>query len=845
MAYDSAKLPALEVGTESVDGMYGVGIQTPELTKKGKVTRTAFRDAQQAWSVYNSLESDNRYRTSINAEIVSRHTGKPPRVPEELKANSQGWRSNFPTLSLMGIESRITARLISAIDSLRVLTNSRLPESIENHDIKSKKFQDRITSYIRRWDGWRPFMAALCTENVLIGYALATLLDDYNWRPRLRRSDEAFLPQGCAQSPDYLQVAGIKESFLIHECMNWIENQEAADVAGFDVKNVIQSINRSMPRNPLWDQQGQGNLSRTYQDLMREGNVGLAYSTGAKGVDVAHMVGIENEPPHNISHYILDRNNEHNPLFYKENRYNSMRDCLCMFTLEPGNSTYYGSKGVGRKCVNIAAAIDAAMNDAVDNFRLSTLAVLRSSAQGGVATQVRMTNPFVIVTTDAELEQKVFNFNPEAPKALAAMLQLTMENAVGEYVSDLPADPVNPEKKERTATGERIDYQREQQQTVAFVARFLGQFFDMVQAMQKRLCNPETNDEEAQAFQKDLQAIDGLQPDEIKILAKSATAEVVQDLAAQRNQQMDAIAQKYMGNPNVNQMKLLDYDIAAMSSPAVADELILPQGYDPTVKAENVRQQIIENATIQTGESVPISPRDEDKDHLDLLVGAIKHAMPGLMNKSINDPDLPQLLDNLNAALRHGDAHVDAMTKKGGKNGVKMAAPYKNFMDEAEKQLTAGAKALQDNQQQQQQAPPGQQQGAPPMGAAMNGSKPAAPASNQKESLSIAYKDAGPFIKAQMEKLAGFIPDPAHGPPPQAPPAPEPQPGPGEPPIVPPPPPEPPPPPVVNVAPPVIPAPVVNVAPPAVHVHLHKKSKVTLRKDKTGRTIGADVEHFT
>ncbi len=58
----------------------GVGIQPPELSKKGKVTRSAIKDSDQAWQIYCSLENDNCTCTSINAKIVARHTGKPARV---------------------------------------------------------------------------------------------------------------------------------------------------------------------------------------------------------------------------------------------------------------------------------------------------------------------------------------------------------------------------------------------------------------------------------------------------------------------------------------------------------------------------------------------------------------------------------------------------------------------------------------------------------------------------------------------------------------------------------------------------------------------------------------------
>jgi hypothetical protein len=701
---NSVKLPAKDIGSDEV---YNDGVQSPSVSAKGKPRKKALRDEAQCFAVYDQLETDNRHRTSINAEVVSRHTGKPPHDPKVLEAHAQNWRSNFPTLSLMGIESRITARLVNTIDNLRTLTNSRLPESIDDHDAKSKRFQDRLTSYVRRWTGWRPFVSQLWSEVVLIGYGCVGLLDDYNWRPRLFRSDEAFLPQGCPQFAEYVQIAGLKQSFMIHEAVAWIENgPDVADVAGYQFDNVIESVNHATPKNPLWDQPGQGNVSRAYQDLVREGNLGMSYSTGAKGINVAHVLAIEPEKDADgkqVTHYMIDRDNAHKALLIRENRFKSMKDAICLFTLEPGNSTYYGSKGLGRKCVNITTAMDVAANDAVDAYRLSALGTLVTDAKSGMNAQFEIKNPFVIVKTDGELQQKqTFNFNAEGFKALYAQLGMILENSVGEYLPNIPADPIDPTKKSRTATGERIDFQREQEQSIAFIARGLGQFFDMMQSIQNKISDFETDDEDALAFQKDLMEIDHLTQEEIQMLAKANTAEVVQDLASQKNQQFDQVAQKYMNSPFVNQLKLVRGDISALTSPQVAEDLILPEQIDPTVAAEQVRQQIIENAAIQIGDSVPISPRDDDKEHLQVIIGEFGKAMQGIQKKQATDEDLPGILDNLNALSVHGGAHISSWLKKSGGRPTPEIQQYEQKLKSLDVDLTKLASLLQKVKSQQQ-----------------------------------------------------------------------------------------------------------------------------------------------
>lgn len=752
----------------------GTGINVPNIDADTlEVRNPAILDGDQAWSVYVSLETSNRNRTSVNSELDARYFGKQPHDNEALRSANQGWRSNFPTLSLAGMVDQVVGRLISVCDNLRTLTNSKLRYGDEkakaDMEEKTRKFQDGVTQTIRRWRGWRALITSICKEVVLIGYSCPASIDQYEWRPRFYRSDAAFLAEGSAQYPESVQTAGFKQSVLIHEQFDYIskirdkggqvnekESREVAEVAGWNVEPVVDALNNSMPKQPTRD--ANANAARVYQDMAREINLGMSYQTGSKVVDWAILLAQETDTG-KVSKFIVNRNQSHQTLFQQHSLFNSMSECIHPFTLEPGNLAYYGSKGMGRMLINITTAMDVAANDAVDAFRLSGLKTLIADAKGGINAQIKVTNPFVQVTTDAQLGEQDFNFNAEAFVALYSKLGDIAQLAAGAYLPNQMSE--SKPGKDRTATEEMIDRQREVEAQQAFVARFLGQFYDMIFAMQKRLCDPESPDEEAQKLQQMLLK-EGLSQEELEELRMTATVESIQDLAQIAWQQISSLYMIYKGNPFVDQIKLLKKDIAARSSPQIADELVLPDEIDPTMEAEQKRLQTLESAAMQLGDPVSISPRDFDKVHLDVIDGQIEQAIPGIVQKAkTGSQDLEGILKNLQLVNTHAQEHIESWEIKGGKEATEEIGPYKekvqqftNLLKQGQAELerfrTKQAADMQKAQQEQAQA------GA--MGGGMNGQPPPMPEHIMKIASSIDYKSAPWDIRRQIEAMGGLVP---------------------------------------------------------------------------------------
>lgn len=690
---DDSVLPSKDPNSDNT----GIGVNTPELDKDGKVKRKAITSVTQAWSVITALYQNGEKRNKINAEISSRYNGKQPYDPKLLKDQGRDWEMNFPTLFMAGLIDRIVPTLINSIDGARYLTQATLPEEfngqiIEGREQKIETFREMLTKYLRRWRGWRNFCASVCQEDVLIGYDFAAWLDEDEWRPSFFRHDQAFVPEGSPQFAEYFQLFMVKQPMLLHFLVDIISNKKAAGDGGWIVDNCIDSVNTALPENRYTQGDVTGQAARNYEDIIREGNQGTSFMSGAKVIELRHLFAVEpdkEEGKGQVSHYILDANSQ-KLLFARDRRFDSMQDVVAPFTLEPGNGKLYGSKGAGRILSNYSIAIDVAANDMLNQVKMAGMKIIKTDAKSAISAQAKVKSPFCIVTTDAQIEKEGFEVNIEAFTGAIEQLTKMAEIACNSYIPNQISEDQGPRRTAREAT---IDYTRELQAKAAFVSRFSGQFAEMINTIQKRICKPDTSDEEAKKFQEELLAA-GLSPDEIKLLSESPAMETVQDLTGINNQQRSQVAAKYMGNPMVDQKLLLEADITAMTDPQFAREVILPQANDPSIEAEQVRQALIEHAAIQVGESMPVSPRDNDEIHLKVHAGELKQAGLKLSNQDPATID-PQIFDNISAVIVHGQAHLQSWAKKGAK--PPQLKPYAQFF------TTAGA-MLQKMAQQQFQA---------------------------------------------------------------------------------------------------------------------------------------------
>jgi hypothetical protein len=194
----------------------------------------------------------------------------------------------------------------------------------------------------------------------------------------------------------------------------------------------------------------------------------------------------------------------------------------------------------------------------------------------------------------------------------------------------------------------------------------------------------------------------GLTVEEIVRIANTPPQDCNTESVQERTQALQQVVAKYTGNPRINQDELVRQDVASLVGHDLADKLIIPTG-DQTVQAEATRQQVLELTTLATGEQVPVSPKDEDTYHMDVIMQKGAQIVPTLAKAP--DANVVSVVENV---MKHFGEHLMAAHAKNPKADL---SQYDQFMQQSMEQMKIAKTALASGA-----LPPGL--GQPPAGVA-------------------------------------------------------------------------------------------------------------------------------
>lgn len=646
---------------------------------------------EEAYNACKKLEQDNRERNLKNAAILKRFNDAPPYDEGKRQASGEAWRNNRSTGFLSSIIARAIAPYKGMLESAETLTSATLDAEDPKSQEASKAFQVEITKTIRRWKGWNNFKDLVCQENLLYGYAFAVYFDTAEWRPTFVEADSVLTPDGCGQTTDRIPRVCIKQNFLPVELTDKFDDPEASEAAGWDLKNLAQAINDAKSETITKD-----NEKRKEQDTIRESNANRSYIDGVKVIET--YTYLVREAKGGISSYFLNARTG-DPLLIEYNKYESMSEALSILTLQTGNGKLHGSKGAGRIIYNTSIAAENARNLIADNLYLSGLLVLTCEDKNISKPQITVTHPFCIIPKGFAVSKDGFKADADAFFALDRHLTSLAEAQIGVF---MPGQILDQSGEKRTASEINYTASIESQIRDALLTRFWGQFADIISNIQRRICSPDHIEEAYQLviqenngfklitekifnfvsklmgaksqikqekFIGDEEAIKcirrmlkkGLSREQIFTLANTPAQEVEADNAQLKSQAIDAIVMRYTGNPSIDQTKLIKMDIASKLGYGASENLV-NLDFDQTVQAEQTSKQLMELTSIAAGEEMPISPRDNDMIHLQVMLEKSKELMPILQNAQTATPEL---LESAKKFAGHFQTHLDAALAKG------------------------------------------------------------------------------------------------------------------------------------------------------------------------------------
>lgn len=682
-AQDSAgqgnPLPAIGIAT----------IDAPERTRNGygdslKLEARSVKTADHAWNICKACEQNNRTRAARTADIQSLHDGEPPRSSAAQTERGKSWQSNASTNWLAGIVGRVSQRFVNSIISQIYVTSSSLPSMVGSSKPKTDLMRAKFTKLIRSWDGNTGLINSLAVETALQGYAYAVFLDPYTYKPTMFKQDRAFVPEQSGQHARDLQFFVAKMDYRLDEFLELFKDEDAAKEVGYDIPNCVYAANNARMMDPRED--ATTTQFRKFVEMINEGVLGLTFTSSGPRI-VACWLLFNREYDGQVSFWLIHRDTG-KMLRFSFKLFPKMQDAVAMFSFEPGNGCIHSSKGLGRKLASLTIMKELFRNGIIDNSRMSGLMVLRVDSKDKSKFAPAVMAPFIMLDKSVEIPQQQFITNADSYRTVDVQIDAWAEQSVGAYLTQ-QIDPAG--RSDKTATEAQIDARRESEAADIMIRRWIDQFSNLTQIQQKRAFS---DDNIAEARRMTNQLIEdpakntpefyegkanidpdvlrtlteimldplNITDDEIKVWRESPASPLAHNTDAAVAQGVSVVVQKYAGNPNIDQPKLIQKDIENIVGSELAQELFIPTA-DQTLVAEARRLQLMEsNTMLSTGLEVPVSPRDNHLVH-----GAtIQELLTQFAAPALSQPNpQPNILKAAELNLNHLLAHLQIGASQG------------------------------------------------------------------------------------------------------------------------------------------------------------------------------------
>lgn len=652
-------------------------IDAPEIMSDGQLDLSGLsvKTAVHAYEICTAAEQANKMRSMRTADIQSLYDGAAPGSTSDAQSKGMAWQANASTKFLAGLVDPAVMRAVQSVNGQVYITKSALPHSAKDWKEKSSFFQSTTTRVIRAWNGFSDFLAKLAQENFLHGYAYAVWMDGQTWKPTYYKQENFYVPEESDQHAEDLQFCVAKHDYPLHDFIHLFDDEESAESAGYDLENCIYAANHANIKNPRED--AQVTQFRKFAEMISEGSLGLTYTKVGQRIVKVWMLW-NKEYDGQVSFWLIDRDSG-KLLRYVNKEYKSMTEVVNIFTLEPGNGHIHSSKGIGRKLAGLVVMTEKMRNRCFDGALMGGMLMMRVDAKDRAKLQNTVVGPFMVFDKNVDLEQNRMSINGDEFAKMDLILSAWAQQSSGSYISAM----IGTDGQRKTATEASIDSTREQEQGDAVRSRWIHQFAQMVNQMQRRLYTDENIAEAKREFEastkpdykkpeegeKDPQIVAlvellafGLTEDEIKYLRNAPSSGLATIEDAMLGAGIGKVAAAYTGNPNIDQLELLKRSVEALAGPEAVKALVIP-GISDTIAAEQSRVQLMEVTTMATlGTQVPISPRDNHLVHAKTLQQLITATFPTLSKNPAVDQKLMKALE---LAANHMADHLQALKSTG------------------------------------------------------------------------------------------------------------------------------------------------------------------------------------
>lgn len=667
--------------------------QLETLSPTGKAPKERLSDAAQAKQIYWLLWEANKKRNLAGAVMQGMIDGNPPYKQSALRADNQGWRANFNSLEAKArkdaaktpyydlfsatpqyaaIQTKIEGPMLSAQRASGVITEEfdRMLKAWPGFDFSFWQMLDDFVAYGRGWlmpctyDGW--YFECVPWHKVLF-------------------------PDGVGATPEKWSFFAVQHAFDPTRLNEWMEDEEAAGDAGWNVEEVQSAIRNAVPRQASTQQD-----AMYVQQAIRDQDM---YITAAASTIQCASIFVR-QFDGTWSRMIIETEQEISGqqwLYKKEDIGSDILNVIAPFFFDVGPGSLNGIGGMARDIFEVIKAKDRMRCEQVNNvFLRSTVLVQPQNASGSQKSAlIRIGGGISVIPAGFNVLQSTMLGDIQSTMVVNQSLDNMLDQNTGIYRPSFEKPPGNPE----TATGAQIRFTQSTVLTNSAVNRFYKQLDRFYAEIYRRAANdlPTSDDpsiKAAKQFQKACRDR-GVSASQLRETYSVRSVRSIGNGSPAMRQQMTAEMMQvlpFLGTRG--RSNWLEKFIAARGGQESVEDLMPPedQSQEPT---NQERQAIEENGLMKIGVEIPVVQGD---DHIAHLIQHYQGAL-GSIQAAQEGGHIPESASFLATLMPHALRHIEL---------VPIPQIQKQFkeqwaqIEQQQKQMVQQAQANQNQQAQQQ-----------------------------------------------------------------------------------------------------------------------------------------------
>lgn len=574
--------------------------------------------------------------------------GEAPYNQAALIANGQGGNCNVNFLLMADRIDTCNSGYLDLICSSKQLVTieTEFGETTERY-ANNRTIAAELSRTIRKWKGFKLGMGLIIDLFDTHGVGIAYRPDPGNFRFKVASLRDFQIPRQTPATEEAIPYAIAREDVMVTDLYDKIRDPKVAVDLGWNPPAVQKAINRATVASST----GQiGEMERVQRQVKNNDLL-----TEHKFEHVKCLNGWFKEFDGSYTFVIVDRDDPGGePLFRKNNHYDSADKAFTFFCYNFGNGTYHGIRGLGNTIFAQTQFYDRA---------------LCKSADAAIAA----TTTWATVGSDRDLQELAFQYfgplalikgNVEFVQRVHPDLSMTVMPVLGEIkgMIDQSSSRFRPQKNGGEAYQNRLNTEAEAEETASGNSGPLELFYMSFDVLLREMCRLIINGPKSDPLVKEFhqrcakagitkEILDSIDHDSTYAFRAFGAGS-----AAARTLGFMRMLQLYPNLDPVGQKRLLHQIVASIVGFQNAD-YFAQEPEDSTYSVEGCLATL-ENFMLMQGNEVPVDAQQMHVIHVQKHIPPLMQTLEGVETGQI---DPMETLPGLQASLNHIAAHGEAL----------------------------------------------------------------------------------------------------------------------------------------------------------------------------------------